>query len=72
MMAKKIPALSYFPLLIQYDGCGYNRAKVHAPEEIESGKSFHVIETNYNRDDLKYTQVREPQRRVIIVQFQCA
>lgn len=57
-MSKKIPALSYFPLLIQYDGCGYNRVKVHAPEEIESGKSFNVIETNYNRDDLKsYAQV---------------
>ncbi len=50
-MAKKIPALSSFPLLIQYEG-NY-RVKVYSPEEIESGKSFNVIETNYDRDDLK-------------------
>lgn len=52
----KIPNQSYFPLLIQYEG--NSRVKVLKPEEIESGRPFTVIETNYDRDDMKsYAQV---------------
>lgn len=53
---KQIPSSSHFPLLIQYEG--NRRVKVFSPEEIENGKPFNVIETNYNRDDLKsYAEV---------------
>lgn len=38
--------IGFFPLLIQYKG-SESATVVNSREEIESGKSFHVLEVNY-------------------------